>query len=75
MDGVAVALAISSLFGIPTAWVLLRVWILGSHDALEEYARYFELKHGISFKSMLCVGIPALAVTIACLVVFLSRQS
>jgi uncharacterized membrane protein len=75
VDGVVVVMMISGVFGIPTAWVLLRGRILGSHSAIEDFARYFEQKHGIRFKSWLYVGVPALAISVACLVVFLSRRS
>lgn len=75
VDGVAIVMMISSVFGIPTAWVLLRGRILGPQSAIEDFARYFERKHGITFKSWLYVGVPALFISIACLALFLSRRS
>jgi hypothetical protein len=52
----------------------VRGWIFGPRHALEDYGRYFEQKHGISFRSWLYVGIPAFAITISCLVAFLMRE-
>jgi ABC-type sulfate transport system permease component len=74
VDGVVVVMMISGVFGIPTAWVLLRSRIFGPSDAMEDFVRYFEQKHGISFKSWLYVGVPALIVSLGCLVAFLNRQ-
>lgn len=68
VDGVVVAMMVSGVFGIPTAWILLRTRIFGSGSTAEDYVRYFEQKHGISFGSSLYVGIPALVVTLACLI-------
>ena len=75
VDGVVVVMMISGVFGIPTAWVLLRSRILGPRNAIEDFARYFEQKHGISFKSWLYIGVPALVISLACLVAFLNRRS
>ena len=74
VDGVAVVMVISGIFGIPTGWILLRCRMSGPSSALDDFANYFEKKYGISFKSWLHVGIPALAVSAACLVAFLSGQ-
>lgn len=74
VDSVVVVMFMSGAFGIPTAWILLRGRVFGSRDTIEAYGRYFEQKHGISFRSSLYVGVPALAVTISCLGAFLYRQ-
>lgn len=73
VDSVVVVLMISGVFGIPTAWILLRGWIFGPRHAIEDFGRYFERKHGISFRSSLYVGSSALAISILCLVALLSR--
>lgn len=74
VDSVVVVMMISGVFGIPTAWILLRGGIFGPRHAIEDFGRYFERKHGISFRSSLYVGIPALAISISCLVAFLKRE-
>jgi hypothetical protein len=73
LDSLVVVMFISGLFGIPTVWILLRTGALG-RGAVEDYARYYEKKHGISFISWLYISIPAFVISVGCFVSFLRRQ-
>ncbi len=44
VDSVVVVLMISGVFGIPTAWIPLRTWVLGPPHAIADFVRYFERK-------------------------------
>lgn len=74
LDGPLTAIILSGIPGIPTAWVLLRCGVLGSKDAIADFGRYFEQKNGISFRSWLCIGIPAFAVCMSFLIALLASR-
>lgn len=75
LNGVAAVMVISAVFGIPTGWIWLRTRLFAPATAIDDFARYFEQKHGVSFKSWQFVGVPALGISLACLADFLSGLS
>lgn len=63
-DNVFTITVIAALFGMPTVWVYVRTRFLGP-GAMQEFVRYFEAKHQVSFRSWLWVSVPAIVVSIA----------
>lgn len=72
LDATMFLVLIGEILGVPTVWILARCSLRG-RDAIQEFVSYFELSHGVSFRSWLYVSLPALAAGIASLILVIWR--